>query len=213
MSKKIEIIPKPDSISWEDISTVLKQAHKKHVEDGVNMPFAQLPPEEIMQKIDGRGVMFVALSGEQLVGTGAVLILEKKMWCGEGKYAYSCFDAVLPEFAGNGIYKSIAEKQEEYALSNGVNRIFMDTHDKNHRMIDISKKSGYECVNYKKRDDHNSVLLVKWLQKKPYSHFQCYKNFMRRKLGVLYSNEKSNTITSKIKKAGLRIRLLLFQLI
>ena len=210
---EIKIILKPDSISWDDISNFLRSSHEKNVENGVIMPYAQLPPEEIRQKIEGRGVMFVAMEGEQLVGTGALLFLEKDMWCGKGKFAYSCFDAVHPDYSGRGVYKAIANTQEQYALSNGVNRIFFDTHEKNRRMIQISKKSGYECINYRIRDDHNSIVLLKWLQDKPYTHRQCYKTYMNTKLGKKYNHEEGKTISSKINKLVLRFRLKLLKLL
>ncbi len=187
------IIPKPESITWEEISQVLQNAHKKNLEAGVFMPFPFMKPEEIREKVESKnGVMFVALLNGQLVGTGVVMFIDMDLWCGKGKYAYSCFDAVLPEHAGKGIYKAIALKQEEYAKSNNINRIFFDTHEKNHRMIKVSKKSGYELVDYKIRKDHNSVLMVKWLEKQPYSHFQCMKNYLKIKLDKKYYLWKKN---------------------
>lgn len=176
------------------------------------MPFSQLAPEEIRKKIEGRGMMFVAMDSEQLVGTGAVLFLEKDMWCGKGKYAYSCFDAIIPEYVGKGVYKAIAKAQEQLALSNGVDRIFFDTHEKNRRMIKISMKSGYECIDYKLREDHNSIILVKWLKEKPYSHTQCYNKYMNKKLTRLLMNSDSKTLISRINKLYIRIRLKLLHL-
>ena len=177
------------------------------------MPFAQLTPEEIRNKIEGRGVMLVAMDSEHLVGTGAVLFLEKDMWCGKGKYAYSCFDAVVPEYVGKGVYRAIAKTQEQYALSNGVDRIFLDTHEKNRRMIKISMKSGYECIDYKLREDHNSIIMMKWLKEKPYSHSQCYKKYMNIKLTRLLRSSDSKTLLSGFNKLLIRIRLKLLNLL
>ena len=182
MEEKIAIVPKPSTVSWETISQVLRTAHQKNVEDGVFMPFPFLEPEEIREKIESKnGVMFVAMADGQLVGTGAVFILNKDFWCGKGQYGYHCFDAVLPEYAGKGVYKAIAAKQEAYVKSHDVDRIFFDTHEKNRRMIEMSRKSGYEYIEYRIRKDHNSVLMVKWLGKSPYSHFSCQMSFLRLK--------------------------------
>ena len=125
--------------------------------------------------------MFVAMMDDKLVGTGAVILLNQKLWCGSGQYGYHCFDAVLPEYAGKGVYKALASAQEEYVKSHHVDRIFFDTHEKNHRMIEVSGKSGYELIEYRIRKDHNSVLMVKWFGCPPYSHFQCRITFLKMK--------------------------------
>ena len=144
------------------------------------MPYPFLEPEEIREKIESKGgVMFVAMVDDQLVGTGAVILLDKHFWCGKGKYGYHCFDAVLPEYEGKGVYKAIAAKQEAYVKSHDVDRIFFDTHEKNRRMIEMSRKSGYEFIEYRIRKDHNSVLMVKWLDQSPYSHLLCRTNFLK----------------------------------
>ena len=157
----------------------MQQAHQKNVENGIRLPYPFLPPEELRAKIENRGVMFVALTEGRLVALGAVIIINKNLWCGRGLYGYSCLDAVLPEYEGRGLYRAIALKQEEYVLSKGVDRMFFDTHEKNSRMIELSRKSGYELIEYKIRKQHNSVLMVKWLKNRPYSHFYCLLNYMR----------------------------------
>lgn len=182
MEKGIVVIPKPSTMSWELISHLLRTAHQENVEKGVFMPYPFLEPEEIREKIESRnGVMFVAMVDDKLVGTGAVIILNAKLWCGSGQYGYHCFDAVLPEYAGKGVFKALASSQEEYVKAHHVDRIFFDTHEKNYRMIEVSGKSGYEFVEYRIRKDHNSVLMVKWFDRPPYSHFLCRMTFLKMK--------------------------------
>ena len=163
----------------------MQQAHQKNVENGIRLPYPFLPPEELRAKIENRGVMFVALTEGRLVALGAVIILNKNLWCGKGLYGYSCLDAVLPGYEGRGLYRAISMKQEEYVLSKGVTRIFFDTHERNTRMIELSKKSGYELIEYKIRERHNSVLMVKWLRNRPYSHLYCLFKYM----GIMYKRK------------------------
>jgi RimJ/RimL family protein N-acetyltransferase len=134
--------------------------------------------------------MFVALLDDQLIGTSATLFINKNFWCGNGIYAYNCFISVLPEYAGKGVYKAMALKQEEYIKSKNVNRVFFDTHEKNKRIIEVSKKNGYEFVDFIIRKKHNSVYMVKWLDNPPYTHLQCTKNFWKIKICKKYRTYK-----------------------
>ena len=184
---EIVIIERPDSVSWEQISSVLKKAHEENVRNGIVLPYPQLPPKEIKEKIEGQGgILFVALCGEQLVATGAVKIIKKNLWCGKGDYAYCFFAAVLPEYAGRGIYRRIEIAEEEYARSKGVNRMMFDTDERNKRILSISKKNEYRLVEYRIRDGRNSVLLVKWLDGCPYSRIKCAIRYWIIKLGKMF---------------------------
>ena len=181
--EEIVILERPESVSWEQISFVLKKAHEENVRNGIVLPYPQLPPMEIKEKIEGKeGKLFVALSGDKLVATGAVKIIKKNLWCGNGDYAYCFFAAVLPEFAGRGIYRRIEIAEEEYARLKGVNRMMFDTDDRNKRILSISKKNNYRQVEYRIRDGRNSVLLVKWLDGCPYSRIKCAIKFWRIRL-------------------------------
>ena len=167
----IVIREKPESVTWEQISEVLIQSHANNRENGVYMPYPHLPAEDIRKKIEGRGIMLVAMDAEKLVGTAAMIFLNKKLWCGSGKYAYCCFASVLPEYSGRGIYRRLLDEEHRIALSKGYERMMFDTHEGNTRIIAISKKAGYKSVEYRVRHDHNSVLMVKWLKKQPLPDF------------------------------------------
>lgn len=166
----IEIIDGTDVVDWAEVSRVLRSAHSSNVAKGIVLPNPHLPPEQLREKVFGlRGRIFVAKVGDRIVGTGAIALVDKDLWCGKGEYAYSFLDSVLPEYAGLGIYRGIVEAQERYALGNGVKRIFLDTDERNLRIQDISKRNGYKIVDYWIRGDHNSVIMVKWFSGCPYS--------------------------------------------
>ena len=187
---------KPDSLSWEAINQVLKAAHKKNADKGIYMghpfwPTAKL--EELVTKENGK--LFVVYHNNLLVGTGAVIFRERNLWFGSGTFAFNCLGAVLPEYAGKGIYKELTLTRERYALAKGIDRIYFDTNEKNARMIEISKKNGFEMVDYSTYPDHNNVIMVKWLKSQPFSHRYChfmflkikYKNLIRKYLYRVFS--------------------------
>lgn len=136
--------------------------------------------------------MFVALAEGHLLAVGAIILINKNLWCGKGLYGYSCLDAVHPKYEGRGLFRAIALKQEEYVLSNGATRLLFDTHEGNRRMIKLSKKAGYELIEYRIRNQHNSVLMVKWLKDRPYTHFYCLFKFMRIKCKKKYLHWLNN---------------------
>lgn len=175
------IIEKPDSISWNQIHEVLWVAHARNRENGINMALPALPGDKIREKVEGHGKMLIAMDGEKVVGTGAILSLEKKIWCGNGKYSYFCFGSVLPEYEGHGIYKSMELEREKMSVEFGVNRILFDTHEKNRRKIAMAKKNGYFCVDIKVCKDHYNVVMVKWLNGCPYSYYYCKLQFILHK--------------------------------
>ena len=172
--EKITVIERPKTISWEEISSVLKRAHEENVHKGIVLPYPHLPPEVLKKKTEGLGGrIFVALYDGHVVATGAVAIIEKSFWCGKGKYAYCFLDAVLPKFAGKGLYGEIVKVQEEYARNHTLDRMMFDTDERNKRMLAISKRYDYRYVQYRVRDGHNSVVMVKWLNGCPYSRLKC----------------------------------------
>ena len=125
--------------------------------------------------------MLIATEGEKVVGTVALIRLNKNLWCGNGEYAYFCFASVLPEYEGQGIYKKLNMERERKAKEFGLNRIIIDTHEKNTHLLKIAKKVGYYYVDYKIREDHNSILMVKWLDGCPYSKLYMKLKYLKMK--------------------------------
>ena len=163
------IVEKPDWISWDEIHDFLWKAHEKNRQRGIIMKYPALPGEEVRKRVDGNGVMLVAIKGTELVGTAALVFKEKELWCGVGKYAYCCFAAVSPELHGCGVYKRLCVERENVAIKNGVNRMMFDTNENNHHEIVIALKNGYHKIRQTDWGDHVNIVLVKWLCGCPYS--------------------------------------------
>ena len=165
----IQITEKPDWVTWEEIHEVLWKAHEQNREKGMNMAFPALPGEEIRKKIEGNGTMLVALSGGRVIGTAAILIKKKNIWCGNGNYAYCCLASVLTEYNGLGIYKRLNLERERIAKEMGMDKMIFDTHENNKRIIKGDLKAGYRIVDIVVCKDHYNVVMVKWLNGCPFS--------------------------------------------
>lgn len=184
MNSKIQIVEKPDWVSWDDIHDVVWEAHAQNREKGIVMRYPSLKGEEIRQRIEGKGKMFVALDGSTLVGTAGFSVKKSSLWCGKGCYGYYCFAAILPSYRKRGIYHLLCKIREEDLAKQGIHRIMMDTHEGNKRELALAQKQGFIPVDYVFRKDHYNVLMVKWLEDCPYSRFWCSLNYHIRRLVV-----------------------------
>lgn len=108
INDNIQILVKPDSISWDDIHDCLWASHDVNRTKGVIMKFPSLPGAEIQKRIEnGNGKMFVALDGDKVVGVAGYQIKHSTYWFCKSDYLYLCFAGVLPEYSGKGIYKML----------------------------------------------------------------------------------------------------------
>lgn len=164
----IQIMEKPDWVSWDDIHEVLWAAHAKNREDGIIMAFPSLAGDEIRRKIGSEGKMFVAMDGDKVVGTVGIMKGNGNPWYAKGNYGHTCFASVLPNYGGNGIYQLLNKKREIYAIKNNYSVLIADTNERNRKMIEIKKKEGYRFICYMACKDHFNVGMAKWLQPCPF---------------------------------------------
>lgn len=170
MENKIQIIEKPEWVSWNEIHEVLVNAHAENRGKGIIMKLPTLSGEEISKMVtDKEGKMFVAIEGEHVVGTLALLKKNSNQWYVSGDYGYLCLGAVLPNYSGKGIYRSLYQLAETTAKQLGYTVLTRDTNEKNARMLKISKKEGYYFVSMRVCKDHFNIVRAKWLNKCPYS--------------------------------------------
>ena len=182
--KSIQIMEKPEWVSWEDIKRCLYEAHSVNRAKGMNMAHYQWPAEEIKESIGENGFMLVAVDGEKVVGTAGIGEKYGKTWYANGRYAYECFASVLPEYAGKGIYKRLEIIREEKAQEEGYDILIGDTHSKNTHRIEIALKNGFRLVRFFRAgsNDHYSVVIAKWLNGCPYPSFYCWNKYQLSKL-------------------------------
>lgn len=198
-NKAFQIIPRPENISWEEIRQTIWQAHAGNRTKGIYMRHFQLSAEEIRERIEAEGgEMFVAVAGGRVIGTAAVVPRYFRLWCGEGMYAYCCFAAVLPAWRGKGIYRELCQVRESYARARSFRWMLFEIHQRNERLLTISRQIGCRPVGCQYWDDHYNHLMVKWLVGMPPSRFQCAFRFAlsRLRAGLLPSRKLQAAATS-----------------
>lgn len=187
MKDTIQIIQKPDWVSWEDIRQCLIEAHSLNRARGINMTHYQWPADKIRDSLGANGKMLVALDGKIVVGTAAIAEKTGNIWYVQGRFAYICFGSVLPSYSGQGIFRRLDSEREKVASQLGYNVLLFDTHEKNYHRQKIAKKTGYTYVRFfqAQSKDHYSVVMAKWLNGCPYSKFYCWLKYQESKIKVL----------------------------
>lgn len=186
MSENIQIIEKPDWVSWEAVKECIVSAHAVNREKGISMSHSQWTTEKMEASLGEQGKMFVALDGQQVVGTAAVSVKEREAWYVHGKYAFMGFAGVLPTYNGKGIYRELIRRREEYARELGIKVLLLDTHEDNKRVQEIALKNNYRYVSYfQANGDHFNVVMAKWPDGCPFSSLYCSYQYHIRKYKVL----------------------------
>ena len=167
MENSIQIIEKPDWVSWDEIHEVLNESHAENREKGINNALPSLSGDDIRRYIGDKGKMFVALDGEKVVATAAVLIRNNRRWYINEDYAYICLGAILPGYRKRGIYFPFEKILEAYAKS--FSSLFVvDIHEDNQTIQKLKLREGFQYVAYKACKDHYNMVMAKWPNGCPY---------------------------------------------
>lgn len=183
MCSNIQIIEKPDWVSWDEIHNVLLKAHQENITRGMTMRTVSMKGDELRERV-GDGLCFVAMDGDKnVVATGSVIVKKVKTWFCDGLAGKLMLGAALPESQGCGLYHKILECRIQYAQQQGAEIVIMDTAEQNLKMQSILKRKGFRYVScfaspYSK---HYSVIMAKWLKGCPYSELYCKFQFGIRK--------------------------------
>lgn len=196
----IEIMEKPDYISYERIREVLQDAHKSNIENGIVLHTTTFTAQEIEEYIGEEGKCFVAISENDVLGTASYRIIDRSSWYVQGKVVDEILVGVRPEFKGMHIYSKLYEAIERDALKNGYELIVFNTAEKNVRKRKISSSHGFVNLSFfaAEDNDHYSVVMGKWLQQCPYSSAKIRIKYLIKRLCV-----KTRYKPGKIKRFGL----------
>lgn len=201
MYSKIQVIEKPEWVSWDEIHEVLWKAHEQNRKKGIIMSYPSLSGEEIRNKIGDKGKMFVAIENDKVIGTLALIKKVGKQWYNTGQYGYLCFGAVLPECSGKGVYRSLYQLAETTAKQMGLLVLTRDTNENNARMLKITKQEGYHFVECKAWKDHFNIVRAKWLDKCPYPTWYIKTRFLLSKM-IIKLRYRMDPLKGKVKRFG-----------
>ena len=178
----VVVVAKPEWVSWDTISNVLHKAHIHNKENGFIQNTVKITGEEIEKKVRS-GQCFVAMDGDNVVGTLSVAHKNKKAWFFHGRALYYMLLGILPEYQGKGIYSKLIAAREEYTKANYFEVTYMYTAEKNLKMQQLAQKEGFRLVSYSvfPKTDYYSVELAKWHGKCPFPEWYCNMRFQMSK--------------------------------
>jgi GNAT superfamily N-acetyltransferase len=136
----------------ERIAALLDTAFREHRPEYTPGAYAATTPSaETLRDRFHEGPVWVALRGEEIVGTVAAVIREGSL------YVRSM--AVLPTERGGRIGARLLDMAEEYAREQGITRLYLSTTPFLHRAISLYRSYGFQ-LNGEESDLHGTPLLV-----------------------------------------------------
>ena len=171
MVSDIQIMEKPDWVSWEEIHEVVYNAHESNRNKGVDIQNAHLSGEQLKESLGPDGVCFVALDGDKVVATSSVAFHTLNAWFARGQKAgYGTLSAVLPEYKGQHLFSKLEQMRVAYAKDKGCTGFYGKTAEGNTKRRSIAKKDGYFEVSIGRAsfNPHNYITAYKWLDRRPF---------------------------------------------
>ena len=183
----VNILEKPDSMSWNTIHEVLWIAHKSNRDKGMVMRLPSLSGAELESFLKKDGHCFVAMLGDRVVGTCSFKKVRRNSWYAKDQdVAYCVLDALLPEYQGSGIYQQLVDYRESFIRKTGLGVLEMDTAEHNIAVQKSLFRDGFRYVGFKAYPygKHYSVVMAKWLVEKPFSSYYCRLRFLLSKTKI-----------------------------
>lgn len=129
---------------------IIQQAIVRRKQDGSQQWQDGYPNEEVIQRDIERGIGYVLLMGDTIVGYTAILFNDepaygdlKGTWLSTGDFAVVHRIAISDDYLGKGLAQKIMLLTEEIASQNKVFSVKVDTNFDNMAMLRIFDKLGY----------------------------------------------------------------------
>ena len=137
----LEIVPKPASISWEEITDLLHRAFAEHAANGLHYSACDQSVDVTRQRAEN-AICLVALLDGKLVGTGLISFMQR-----HGRnIGYLSQLGILPEAKGHGIGTKLKEALMNICQQRSVDAIYCNTSEKAREVVKFYSKSGWQEV-------------------------------------------------------------------
>ena len=143
---KIEVIEKPDWVSWEQITVLLHAAFAEHAARGLTYAACNQTVEHTINRANGATCLVALVDGE-LGGTACISVCNKIL---RGKVkCHFTQHGIHPRFKGRGVGRAILLKASEIAKAAHAEAIYADTAAKADGVIAFHLKCGFQIVGLK----------------------------------------------------------------
>lgn len=85
----------------------------------------------------------VAVSGQEIIGSGYARIEDSKIYLKHSKYAYLGFMYVKPGYRGKGVNKKVVTALQQWAIPRGITEFRLDVYSDNLPAVKAYEKIGF----------------------------------------------------------------------
>lgn len=176
--RHFEVLPKPDDISWEEITRLLHSSYSTWNRKGLDFVASNQSVEQTINRV-GNGVCLVAVQQGRLVGTLSYQVYKnlngKKKWYVDACYLRPFQVAVHPDYMNFGLGKLLWAAMERAAANEKVDSIIVDTSVEASWLVRWYERLGYLRVDYvsHKSTNYYSVVLRKPLMGYVFNRIYC----------------------------------------
>lgn len=148
----IVIIPKPDYISWEEITQLLHLGYSERANEGLKYSATHQSVEKTIERAEN-GVCIVALLDGKMIGTETYNLIERKKlkwkrWFYDDQYYYMHSLTVHPDYKRRGIGLKIRTYIKDEAIKNKIGSLISDTSEQADWLISWYDRVGHKKVGY-----------------------------------------------------------------
>jgi len=170
----IQIVKKPEYITWNYISKVIYASHAQNRANGLDIRNAHLTGDDLQESLGDDGECFVALNDkDEVVGTCSVAFHQLNRWYAKGRYAYLTLDAVLPLYTGCHIYSKLSHVRQNFIEDNVCDGMYINIAEGNYLRRKIAQKEGFKQIELRRTlyNAHYYLVYIKWFNKKHHPFF------------------------------------------
>ncbi len=153
---------KPDDISFEDIYQAIWEPLEDQKKDRKTFL------SEWKQSLADEGECFVALNGNEIVGTLSVTMRKRDCWYAKGMVPFCLYVRVAAEWQGHNICTGLMDMAVEYAKIHECDIVELRTGAANGHAIAVYRHLGYRAVKLLHPKHHGySIRMAKFLEEEP----------------------------------------------
>lgn len=198
---EIRVIPKPESVSYDEIADVLHDAHRANTKAGMHFTAAEQSGDEIREHLGDDGQFYVIMDEAGLCAVGAVRYRTWNKWFCRGELCGDIlFVGVRERCKGQGLSKLLFRELEQEAFTR-CSIATMNTARQNERMLKSRRHDGWRYVDYFSHDgtDFYSIMLAKWRDGCPWTESKCRLKYLMRKAIVIAEKKKNGSYRTIVK--------------
>lgn len=154
ITREIKIVPKPEEVSWEEITELLHLAFKERADQEID--YLAVNQDVITTKKRAKGgICLIALHKNKLVGTALLHIRKGRKWYEGKNYGYFSQLGIHPDYKRRGIATMFFEERMNICHEHGVDAVTFHVSSKAKSILSLHEKLGAQKVSFFSNSNNN----------------------------------------------------------